>query len=171
MEAQHLWKELHNLFDTDDGSLPEIWLSELSPNGVVAIFSYLQNAGDCISNDSSFWSIEEQRDKAINSVPNAAALVVEGLAEPFHCLCQGLTFEGIQIPDLGVFIFDDHITLDYRMGEEWNAKKLKALFGILKELKWICPEAKVSIEDYALAKVRRHFESTWEKYLQARNDV
>jgi hypothetical protein len=171
MKAEQLWKELHYLFDTDDGSLPEIWLSNLSPDGVVAIFSYLQNTCDGISNDSSFWSTEEQKDKPINSVPNAAAVVIEGLAEPFHCLCERPTYNGVVIPDLGVFVSDNQICLDYRMGEEWSTKKLEALFGILKEVNRICLEAKVSIEDNAPSKVRIHFESTWEKYLWSKNDV
>lgn len=171
MEAKELWKELHHLFDTDDGSLPEIWLSDLSPDGVVAIFAHLQNASDRIMSGSSLWVIEEQQDKPVNSVPNAASLVVQGLAEPFHCLCQGLTCNGAVIPDLGVFVLENQIVLDYRMGEEWNAQKLNALFGLLTELKRIHPTAKVSIEESALKNVRNHFEETWERFFRSINDV
>lgn len=171
MEAEELWKELHDLFDSDDGSLPEIWITNLSQVGVVAGFHYLQHACHSIADNTVFWSIEEQQDKPIDSVPNAAALVVAGHAEPFHFLCGGLTYGGEAIPNLGVCVFDDQIKLDYRMGEEWNGAKLEALFGILKELKRIDPGAKVTIEDYALAKVRKQFETTWERFLQTATDV
>ena len=166
MEAAHLWQELHYLFDTDDGSLPEIWIMNLSKDGVVAVFSYLQNASNRITSSASFWSIEDQQDKPVNSVPNAADCVIQGRAEAFHCLLEGLAYNGVVIPDIGVFIFDDQVSLDYRMGREWDARKLKALFDILKELKRIDPGAKVSMENSALRKVRRHFENTWDKFLQ-----
>jgi len=166
MKAEQLWEALHQLFDTDDGSLPEIRLLNLSPKGVVAIFSYLQHSCRSSANNQVFWSREDQQDKPINSVANAATLVVEGRAEPFHCLCQGLAYDGEELPDIGVFVFDDQVALDYRMGQEWNAGKLKALFGLLKELTSIDQGAEVSLEDNVLPKVRKHFERTWEKFLQ-----
>ena len=112
-----------------------------------------------------------QQDMPISSVPNAATLVVEGRAEPFHCLCQGLSYEGEILPDIGVFVFDDRIALDYRMGQEWDARKLKALFGLLKELKGIDTGAKVSLEDTVLTQLRRHFELVWERFLHTTDDV
>ena len=171
MEPEHLWKELHYLFDTDDGSLPEIWIVNLSKEGVVAIFSYLQNACRAIANGAVFWSLEDQQEKPINSVPNAADLVVQGRAEPFHLLCQGLTYDGVVLPDIGAFVFGNQIALDYRMGKEWDALKLRALFGILKEAKTIDSRARISIEEYASPQVRKQFETMWREFSQAANDV
>jgi hypothetical protein len=171
MEPDQLWKELHYLFDTDDGSLPEIWIVNLSKEGVVAIFSYLQKACRTIAGGSVFWSLEDQQERPINSVPNAADLVVQDRAESFHFLCQGLTYEGTVLPDIGVFVFGDQIALDYRMGKEWNAVKLRALFGILKEAKRIDSRARISIESYASPQVRKQFETMWRKFSQAANDV
>jgi hypothetical protein len=171
MEPDQLWKELHYLFDTDDGSLPEIWIVNLSKEGVVAIFSYLQNACRAIASGAVFWSLEDQQEKPINSVPNAADLVAQGRAEPFHFLCQALTYEGVVLPDIGVFVFGDQIALDYRMGKEWDAVKLNALFGILKEVKRIDSGARISIEDYALPQVRKQFETTWRRFSEPGNDV
>jgi len=171
MEAELLWKELHHQFDTDDGSLPEIWIMNLSRQGVAAIFSYLQHACQTIANSAVFWSREDQQDKPVNSVANAAALVVEGRAEPFHCVCHGLSYEGVVLPDIGVFVCDDQIAIDYRMGQEWNALKLKALFGMLKKLKDIDIGAEVCLEYTALRQQRKHFEATWERFLQETDDV
>ena len=171
MEPEELWKELHYLFDTDDGSLPEIWIMNLSHEGVVAIFASLQLACGAIANSAVFWSVEDQQEQPINSVPNAADLVVQARAEPFHFVCQSLTYEGVVLPDIGVFIFGDQIALDYRMGKEWDAVKLNALFGILKEVKRIDSGARISIEDYALPQVRKQFETTWRRFSEAGNAV
>jgi hypothetical protein len=171
MEAEQLWKELHHLFDTDEGGLPEIRIVNLSQEGVVAIFSSLQQNCRPFANSQVYWSDEDQQDKPINSVPNAAALVVQGRAAPFHCLCRGLTCEGEMLPDIGVFVFQEEIALDYRAGQEWNARKLKALFGLLKELASIDTGSKVSLDPTMLPPVRTHFEKTWEGFLQATDDV
>ncbi|HEU4387011.1 MAG TPA: hypothetical protein VFV34_04395 [Blastocatellia bacterium] len=171
MEAEQLWKEVHHLFDTDDGSLPEIWIVNLSKQGVVAIFSCLQNACRAIANGTVFWSLEDQQERPIKSVPNAADLVVQGRAEPLHFLCQGLTYEGVVLPDIGVFVFGDQIALDYRMGKEWDAVKVNALFGILKEAKKLDSRARISIEDYAAPQMRKQFEKTWRRFSEAGNNV
>lgn len=171
MEPENLWKELHYLFDTDDGSLPEIWIKNLSHEGVAAIFAFLQRDCGDIANSAVFWSLEDQQEQPINSVPNAADLVVQARAEPFHFVCEGLTYEGVVLPDIGVFVFGDQIALDYKMGKEWDAVKLNALFGILKEVKGIDSRAKISIEAYALPQVRKQFERTWRRFSEAGNDV
>jgi hypothetical protein len=171
MKAEQLWKELHYLFDTDDGSLPEILIANLSKDEVVAIFDYLQQTCRQMNDAATFWSIEEQADRPVVSVPNAAALVMQGRAEPFIVLCEGLAYDGEVIPDIGVFVFGDEIALVYRMGREWNAANLKALFGILQAVTRIAPTAKISVEEGALKSVRRHFEATWKKYVQATGNV
>lgn len=167
MEAEQLWEHLHRLFDTDDGSLPEIAIKNLSGDGVIAIFSYLQRNCHDIADNASFWSIEDEQDKPIDCVANAAALVVQHRAEPFHFVCEELAYNGQVLPSIGVFVFDDQINLDYQMGQEWNAAKLKALFGILKDLKRIDVKAKVSIGRHAIPTIRKHFEITWERFLQS----
>jgi hypothetical protein len=171
MEPEELWKELHYIFDTDDGSLPEIWIMNLSQEGVVAIFAFLQHACGTIANSAVFWSLEDHQEQPINSVPNAADLVVKARAEPFHFVCEGLTYKSVVLPEIGVFVFGDQIALDYKMGKEWDAVKLNALFGILKELKRTDSRARISIEDYALPKVRKQFETTWRRFSEAGNDV
>jgi hypothetical protein len=147
------------------------WIMNLAQDGVVAIFASLQHACGAIANSAVFWSLEDQQEQPINSVPNAADLVVQARAEPFHFVCQRLTYEGVVLPDIGVFVFADQIALDYRMGKEWDAVKLNALFGILTEVKRIDSRARVSIEDNALTQVRKQFETTWRRFSEACNDV
>ena len=38
------------------------------------------------------------------------------------------------MPDLGVFVCTDEVTLDYRMGVEWGPPQLAALFELLRQL-------------------------------------
>jgi len=165
MNSEDIWRELHDLFDTDDGSLPEIRIENLSRPGVVRVFARLQQY--CRKGiKGTFWSKEGQKDTPVDSVPNAALLLTDGRAEPFHALCRELRYGGIVIPDLGVFVSDDEISLDYRMGSEWNSGNLKAFFQLLKELTELDATARVGLEKGVLRDVRKRFENTWKTFMQ-----
>jgi hypothetical protein len=166
MTAEQIWRELHDLFDTDDGSLPEIWITNLSKQGVAIVFASLQERCPGSTTNTTFWYLEDEKEELVNSVPNAATLVAEGRAAAFHFLCQGLKHKETVIPDLGVFVSDDHISLDYRMGAEWNAAKIEALFGILKDLTRLDVNAKVCLEQGVLRNVQAQFQRTWNRFLR-----
>jgi hypothetical protein len=143
MTAAELWDQLHDLFDTDDGSLPDIEINNLSGEEVVNIYAYLRAQSELTSNEQYFWSKTENKDVQVDSVANAALLVVSGEAEAFHIVVRGLAFGGAGIPDLGIFVFEDSISLDYRMGPEWGPAELNALFLCFCKILKIAPLAQV----------------------------
>ncbi len=164
MNSDDIWKELHDLFDTDDGSLPEIRIANLSKQEVVRVFGRLQQY--CRNINGTFWSKKDQEDRSIDSVPNAALLVTDGRAEAFHVLCSQLHYAGIAIPDLGVCVSDDEISLDYRMSSQWNSENLRAFFQLLKELAELSANARVRLEKGVLEDVRKKFEDTWATFMR-----
>jgi hypothetical protein len=128
MNQTQLWNELHGLFDTDDGSLPEIELTNLNGQQIGSIFLYLLSSGINVTRDGgTFWDNELNQTRSIRSVENAAILVTECRASPFNIVISGIKIGGIAIPDLGVFIFQKMISLDYRMGWEWGPTQLMGL--------------------------------------------
>ena len=50
-----LWDNLHDMFDTNDGSLPEIHLVNLSGDGLANIWTFLIKSASRINEDASFW--------------------------------------------------------------------------------------------------------------------
>ncbi len=126
-----LWNNLHDMFDTDDGSLPDIYVRNLSGQGVKDMWAYLCHSAAGLAGDPSFWHIAKGQSIPVDAVPKAAELVVSGEADSFHAVLRGISFGEAVIPDLGVFVFPDAICLDYRMGPEWG---LKALFDLLNQL-------------------------------------
>ena len=104
-----LWDQLHDLFDTDDGSLPDIEINNLGGKEVTDVYAYLRSHSELTSDEQYFWSITENKDVPVKSVANAAQLVIRGEAEVFHVVVKGLFFGGAIIPDLGIFVFKDAI--------------------------------------------------------------
>ncbi|MBN9523818.1 hypothetical protein J0H58_35790 [bacterium] len=127
------WEQLRWLFDTDDGGLYDIRLAGLDESGVVAAFEFIR-ARSAVTPDARFWHTGLERDELVADYPDAARLVVRGVAEAFHVLAPGLAFAGVTLPDLGVFVWPDEVTLDYRMGPEWGPPELTALFEFLRQL-------------------------------------
>jgi hypothetical protein len=95
--AQSLWSELHELFEVDDGSLPEICVNFADRNAVPGGYTLLRRrAARVASKRSMFWSLRQAEERPVDSVPNAAALVISGEAEGFHLVLGCLEARGVE---------------------------------------------------------------------------
>jgi hypothetical protein len=159
-----LWNNLHYMFDTDDGSLPDIYVLNLSAQSVKEIWAYLRQSAADLASDASFWHIANGQTIRVDAVPNAAELVVSGEAESFHAVLRGISFDGAVIPDLGVFVFPEAIYLDYRMGPEWGPAQLGALFELLNQLQLLDREAVVTLPEECTAEARKRFATAFADY-------
>jgi hypothetical protein len=156
------WDRLRWLFDTDDGALYDIRLTSLDESGVAAAFEFVRSRS-AVTPDALFWHTGLERDQRVADYPDAARLVVRGVADPFHVLAPGLEFAGTVIPDLGVFVWPDEVTLDYRMGPEWGRPQLLALFELLRQLAAMTGGS-VSLGRHVLPNVDAQFVSEWQAY-------
>jgi hypothetical protein len=137
-----LWKNLSHLFESNDGSLPDIHINNITIEDVVKIYSWVL-ALTTPSANSFLWSLEEKRDVQISELDNPSMYLLEGRSEPFrHCL-ELFTFNSVLIPQLSIFIDNSSIQFDYRMGKEWTHKEVNALFEFLCQIKDIVPNARV----------------------------
>jgi hypothetical protein len=160
-----LWNEIHDFFDTDDGSLPEIRVDYSDTQATASGFALLRKLAATISPESPcFCSVPGDEERPLDSVPNAAALVVSGQAHPFHVVFDGIQLRGATIPTIGVFVFPDQLALDYRMGAAWRAAEAEALFALLLQLVALDPRATLSLEDGILPELAARFQSAWRRY-------
>ena len=122
----NLWEQVKDCFDTDDGSLPGIEIQKLSPAGVAAIYAMLRRRSQVVGT-AEFWSLAKEASVPVDSLLNAAALVAVGEAEAFHHCIENLISADVKLPVLGVFVFNDTIELDYRMGRDWGPAEVAGL--------------------------------------------
>lgn len=160
-----LWTQLRECFDTDDGSLPGILVTKVTPEGVAAIYSMLRQRSHLVTESAEFWSESEQASVPVDSVPNAAALVVTGQAAPFHHCIGGVMAGGVVLPVLGVFVFADTIELDYRMGPEWGPEEIAGFFELLRECCAVAPGAVVVPASSEGPPYPERFARAWTSYL------
>lgn len=159
-----VWDLIHGFFEQDDGSLPEIRIIRLTPKGVAEVYAFIRSQSQIASKSPSFWHTTERREVPIDAVPNAAALVVVRVAEPFHIVVGNLAFQNTRIPDLGMFIFQDQIAFDYRMGKEWGEPQVLALFGLLQHICNIDPGVQIDLEGATPPQAKRRFQEAWSTF-------
>jgi hypothetical protein len=158
------WDRLRKLFDTDDGGLYEIRLAGLDEAGLVAAFEFIRSRSN-ITPDAVFWHKVLQQDLRVADHLDSARLVAKGIAEPFCVLAPAVEFAGAVIPDLGVFVWPDELTLDYRMGPEWDRPQLIALFELLRQLVAVAG-GQVGLGRHSLPQVNAEFVGEWRAYCE-----
>jgi hypothetical protein len=163
--ASWLWEEVRDLFEVDDGSLPEVRVNYSEGRATALGYELIQNrAASIVTDRPHFWSKVHAAEVPLSAVPNAAALVVSGESEAFHVVFTGIEFNGTVIPDVGVFVFPDELTLDYRMGSEWNDARVRALFELLAALLALDSKASLSLEDAVLPEIKSRFSEAWQRW-------
>jgi len=127
------WNRLWDIFRENDGSLPDIELDNLSGHEVISGYEIIRNSARRISSqEPTFWSTTKETDVPFTFKDNPAIDVVSGEAECFHLCFDGITSPtGKVIPELGLFVFTDCLSFDYRMGKEWNTEAIEGLFELL----------------------------------------
>lgn len=144
--SNRIWADLHECFDTDDGSLPELSIVGLSESALEQCFRLLRLSSANRNEPYYFWDIETSSSRSIDSVASIARALRNGSAESFHFLAKSISIFGETLPDLGVFMSQSAVTLDYRMGEDWSPRRLIAFVRLVNLLQLYEPEAVIRLE-------------------------
>lgn len=135
------------ILSENDGSLPDIEI-DFGENHVVAdAYALIQTkTSKLVSSGAYYWSKSRNEEYPIRFGDNPAVLYLKGEAEPFHVVFGGIrSSSGFLVPDLGVFVLGPGlISLDYRMGSEWNDAAILGLFELLNELSSLASEVMIS---------------------------
>ena len=131
-----VWAKTKHLFDTDDGSLPNIEFDVRENSTQSRVYSFLTNCAGILESETAYyWSKSKQSEIPISFGDNPADLVPANEAEPFHVVFGEITSPlGNNVPSLGLFVFQEMISLDYRMGQGWDENAVIGLFEILRTI-------------------------------------
>ena len=139
-------QSVSEILSENDGSLPDIEFDFGEEECSSAAYTFVQKqASYLISRGAYYWSKSKEIEVPIKFGENPAELVLSGEAEPFHVVFGGMrSSSGAIIPDLGLFILGStQISLDYRMGKDWNRAAIEGLFELMLTLKCLAPNTKI----------------------------
>jgi hypothetical protein len=137
------WDVAKRNFTDDDGSLPGIEFTRLSPESVRRLVDFFRRHGTITTANATLHDNSREADVPLHELNDPVGLVLSGTADSFHCCFGGITHGGVAIPVLGLFVFRDCVEIDYRMGAEWNRDNVDAFFRLLAHLKLFAPEANI----------------------------
>ena len=137
-----LAKALRHLFVNDDGSLPDIFIENISSREFENIISWIES----LISPSPFrvWNKEMSKDLTLTSPSKAARFFSEGKIDSFRFPADNISFEGLVIPTLSVGVYGiEYLEFDYRMGDEWTDETIVCLLTFLSQILEIAPAATI----------------------------
>lgn len=139
------WEKIRALFEDDSGNFPEICICNLSSEAVIEIFTRIKSITKTFVGKPFFFDRRDGKEKLLLSEENPAGLVVKGEADPFHFLVRGLEIDGTRLPDLGVFVLQNAISLDFEPGREWGECQTLGFITLLSQLSDIGEKISTSV--------------------------
>jgi hypothetical protein len=122
--------DLRRYFTEDDGTLPEVVVRFDDPEVVVEAFAafFEWGARNVTVGGGSLWLADAAQ------AANAGDEVLEWRGEGFHVVLADIDCGG-RIPDLGILVIGDCLTIDYRMGRGWHDDAIAAFVELLRRLR------------------------------------
>ncbi|EKD82276.1 MAG: hypothetical protein ACD_39C01390G0001, partial [uncultured bacterium] len=130
-----LWNETHHIFDVDDGSFPEICICGLSADQISAGYLFIRKIADFIVGGPRFFNSAANCEMKLDEVENPARLVCEKRANPFHFMTRSIRYEQGRVHELGIFILDNAVALDYEKGPIWGEREIETPLHIILTIK------------------------------------
>lgn len=168
---RELWQKLHDLFDTDDGSLPEIVVESLAVDRVSAVYEWIRSQFEIYRDHGAplLWDRVAECDVAIPDLDDPVKLLLDGQVEPFRHGLNSFEFNGVEIPQLTVAVWPTSIAFDYRMGPEWGPSQVAALFDFLWAIQQMAPDARISHLEEGGSQCSPQFTNAWNNFTRGKS--
>ncbi|MEZ6235551.1 MAG: hypothetical protein R3B68_15300 [Phycisphaerales bacterium] len=112
---------------------------------------------------ATLWHIERQEVMPVDAVPNAGELVASGIVEEIHFVFT-VEFGGVSMPPLGLWVFEDGIGLNIRMGPEWTQRCAIAYLELLRSIWNRVPSPRLEFLEF---NNESGFRSLWAEFLKS----
>ena len=165
-----IWNDLHHMFDVDDGSFPEICICGLSAEQVSAGYLFIRKITDFIVGAPRFFNHETKSEMGLDEVENPAQLVCTKKANPFHFMARSIRYAQGSVRELGVFVLDNAIALDYEKGPIWGEREIETLLQMIIKIRTGAPESFIRLEDAVSKDDRQLIEDAINRLINPRED-
>lgn len=163
-----LYEAVSRHFSGDD-HVSWVHIKYARPTAVSSAYRWLRDKATGLMNESAYvWSKTEEREVPVDSIPNAAELVIRGEGEPFHVWLTGIAMADGDLPELGFFVFPDEIEVGWHGGSAWRKQEVEGFFALLFELTQKDPKATLAMPDGVVDDYVESFMEAWQRFLRER---
>jgi len=136
------WSQLRHLFIEDDGSLPDVFVDNITASDIKKIVEWVESRCDC--EPFLVWDLQSQTNQHLTSPSQAVELFQSGKIESFRFPASDIAIGDHSLPTLGFGIYSDKcLEFDYRMGTEWTDSKIQAFFKFMTAIITLSPSAQI----------------------------
>ncbi len=136
---------------------------------MVDIYSWILTITEIFDN-TFIYSVIEDKNIPIEHYKNPVKAFNAGEIEAFRHGLKQFKINNTIIPQLTLFVGQNRIEFDYRMGENWGAQQVEALFEFLALIKDRAPSAKIIQADEGYYdRPNTIFTSVFEEYYKRRS--
>lgn len=159
--ADWLWSRVHDLFEVapeEDGTWSEdIDISYRNPASVPRAFELMRRVGTLDHGNATptFRSVATDSEHSLDSVPNAADLVVAGEVNHIYLFFSEVRSGGLTLPRIGIFFWPDGISLDYEPMAGWSGNSLDAFFQLIHRLMSLDADPSMPLEGCSMPDVQK----------------
>jgi hypothetical protein len=141
-----LWNTTHDIFDIDDGTYPEICICGLTAKQVIEGYNFIRSKSGRLRGNPTVFSFEANQETALDEVINAAELVCSRHAQPFHFVVSSFRLGKGVLYDLGFFILDNAIAIDFKRGPLMGEREIETLLRIIIEIRRNAKESYLQLQ-------------------------
>lgn len=165
-ELNKVINQITQIFKTISFEFPEILIYDILPFEIKAIYDFItKNTKSLVGNPMVYDRISQQ-EKPLSSVIDPALKVTTYELEPFHFLVRGIVINDVILPDLGIFILDKGVAIDYEPGSHWNNKNVTAFLEFLQKIIMLCANYKLKFSSFLDKKLDKEFENLFRNFIE-----
>jgi hypothetical protein len=164
-----LWNDLHDLFDTDDGSLPEIRITNLSADSISTIYDMIRTVAKTFPGEPEFW--DKRRDQA--SPLGASQMRLDLLQKIWRnrsILSRRASRSRAHHYRISAYSYSKIRSRSITAWVRNGMQQCCTLFALFKQIRQVAPVAHITLEDAVIPIVRQRFESAVNDYLTSSHE-
>jgi len=143
-----LWDSVQPCFSlSEEGDwLPTVQLVGLSEHEISSVYQWIRATSQFATSKPCLWHFGQQRSIPLDEVSDAARLVAAGNADPFGFAVKGIHIGEVELPTLGIEVFQSSIGINYSLRDHWTAHIVYAFFSMLLRLLRLTQKAYLSLD-------------------------
>ena len=147
LNARDAWSlAAPNFQGQDECLMPDIYLEDLLPSEVPAIYAFLRDRSQK-DPEVQFYDNELEVEGSLISVPDPASMLASGRVSTVNQSGLEVLVAGTVLPPFSIIYYRDLINIWYDMGEQWQKPEVFGLFTLLQEIIALTQSAKLVVHD------------------------
>lgn len=144
-----------------DGSLPEINITLTSSSNRQLVVNHVISKLRPDLYSQTVWDCKSGKDVSCSRLKSSD--LAELLTDGSHIILRN----SLNIPDLGMGVFNNSISFDFKTGSHWSKSNLQCLLDLLEDIRNLDPDAAISLdeeEEFFTTEERRKFTDVFKKW-------